>query len=505
MTRKQIGILVTLLLGTFMGALDIFVVAPALDTIQQGLHTSPRAITWAFTAYTLVLVVSQPFVAKLSDLYGRRWVYLACVVLFGAGSTLCATSTEFAPFIIGRAVQALGAGGVIPVASAVIADTFPKEKRGRTLGIVSSVFGLAFILGPPIGAWLTSGAHVGSIVTDWHAIFIVNLPIATAIIILGWRVLPTNAPMLRANAPFDARGMLLLAGTLFFLIFGLSQLDFSNVAVNFTNEAALPFVIFALFLLVAFIITESYVADPIVDVRAFSRRQLLITMCLSFSGGLMTSSIIYVPQLVERVAGLKAGAGGYYLLFVAITLLIGTPNAGRMLDRYGSRAVMLFGGLTSVVAFMVLLGAGRNMTLIVIALLGLGLGLSTFVGAPLRYIIVNEAAPGRRAASLAVLTVCSSVGQTVILPLGGALIASSVGNDAAIQGIHLYYVVVLGIVMVATGLIPLLKSRVVERAQLGTASLTPPIPPRTVKIRVSFTDPVLVNGQDMRPPVVSSR
>jgi EmrB/QacA subfamily drug resistance transporter len=504
MTRKQVWILVTLLLGTFMGALDIFVVAPALDAIQAGLHTTPRAITWAFTAYTLVLVVSQPFIAKLSDLYGRRWIYLACVALFGAGSALCATSSDFAPFIIGRAVQALGAGGVIPVASAVIADTFPEARRGTALGIVGSVFGLAFILGPPIGAWLTSGAHLGSLVTDWHAIFIVNLPIAAAIIILGWRVLPNVAPGLRAGLPFDGQGMLLLASALFFLIFGLSQLDFSHLAANFTNEAALPFVAFALFLLVPFIITEQHAADPIVDVRAFSRRQLVIAMCLSFCGGIITSSVVYVPELVERITGGKAGSGGYYLIFVAVTLFLGTPAVGRMIDRYGSRAVMLFGGLASAVAFALLLQAGSNLTLIAVALLLLGLGLSTFVGTPLRYIVLNEAAPARRAASLAVLTVCSSIGQTVILPLGGALIASSAGKDAAIRGIHLYYVVVLGIVLIAAALIPQLKSRAAEHARLARAAraTTPRTAVRPSNSRLADRSRA---SQGSRSPVVSSR
>ncbi|MBA3823132.1 MAG: MFS transporter [Ktedonobacterales bacterium] len=503
MTRKQIWILVTLLLGTFMGALDIFVVAPALSTIQAGLHTTPRAITWAFTAYTLVLVVSQPFVAKLSDLYGRRWVYLACVTLFGAGSALCATSSDFAPFIIGRAVQALGAGGVIPVASAVIADTFPAARRGTALGYVGSVFGLAFILGPLIGAWLTGGAHLGGIVTDWHAIFVVNLPIVAAIILLGWRVLPNVAPMQRADLPFDVRGMVLLAGALFFLIFGLSQLDFSNFAVNFTNEAALPFVLFALFLFVPFIVNERHAADPVVDVRAFSRRQLVIAMCLSFGGGIITSSVVYVPQLVERIAGLKAGAGGYYLVFVAITLFLGTPLVGRMIDRYGSRAVMFFGAVTSVIAFLLLLLAGRNLTLIIVALLLLGLGLSTFVGTPLRYIVLNEAAPDRRAASLAVLTVCSSVGQTVILPLGGALIASATGRDATINGIHQYYAVVLIIVTIATALIPLLKSRQTEQLTIATRPVAKP-----TRVAAGQPSPLKRSqGQDSaaRTPVVSSR
>src|SRR6185437_13565137 len=188
MARNQGWIIVTLLLGVFMGALDIFIVAPALGAIQTGLDVPARLITWSFTAYTLVLVVTQPFVAKLSDLYGRRWIYAGCVALFGAGSALCATSHAFAPFIIGRCVQAIGAGGILPVANAVIADLYPEEKRGGMLALNSIMFGVAFLLGPIIGGVLTQGLHIGGLVTNWHTIFVVNLPLSLIVVVLAARL-----------------------------------------------------------------------------------------------------------------------------------------------------------------------------------------------------------------------------------------------------------------------------------------------------------------------------
>ncbi len=481
MSRKQIGILITLLLGVFMGALDIFIVAPALDAIQSGLHITPRLVTWSFTAYTLVLVVSQPFISKLSDRLGRRWIYVLCVLIFGAGSALCAIAPIFPVFIAGRCVQAVGAGGIIPVASAVIADVFPVERRGMALGIVGSVWGLAFIVGPLIGSALTEGIHLGGIGTDWHSIFLVNLPLAALIVVMAMRSLPTKAPRLRSRLPFDWNGTILLALALFCVILGLTQLDFTTLAGNFTNEAAAPFVILGIAFLVPFRLVEHAAADPIVDFNAFGRKQLIVAMLLSINAGIITSSIVYVPQLVENTLHLQAGEGGFFLVFVALALTLGTPAVGRMIDRYGARAMMLAGGIVTISGLGWLLSTRDSVAGIIFALSLIGAGLATFVGTPLRYIVVNEAPPQRRAASLAVLTICNSIGQTLILPLGGALISSALAGqrqvtttqDAAhtLNAIHIYYLIVLGILIVAVLLAAQLKSHARELADRKVCQL----------------------------------
>lgn len=481
MSRNQVWILLTLLLGVFMGALDIFIIAPALGAIQAGLQISPRLITWSFSAYTLVLVVTQPLTATLSDRLGRRWIYVACVLLFGCGSALCAQATAFPLFIVGRSVQAIGAGGVIPVASAVIADVFPEEKRGTALGIVGSVFGLAFILGPIIGAVLTQGIHLGGVITNWHAIFVVNLPLVAVIAVLGARLLPEQARTHHARA-FDWSGALLLGASLFFLVFGLTQLNFNDFVANFRDEAAFPFILLGIFFLVPFWLHEARTPSPMVDTRILRRRQLIIAMLLSLCGGVVTTSIVYVPQLLENAFHLPAGAGGFYLVYVAVTLTLGTPIVGRLIDRIGSRAVIRGGTLLSVVAFTVLLLAGRNPVLLSLALMLIGFGLATFVGAPLRYIVINEVLPQRRAASISMLTVCSSMGQTIVLPLGGALISTALASahtatsqaDASVMAIHGFYTFVLLMLMSAVGLTVGLKTRQQELADRTQRQSPPP-------------------------------
>jgi EmrB/QacA subfamily drug resistance transporter len=489
MSRRQRWLLVTLLLGVFMGALDIFIVAPALGSIQSGLHISSRVVTWTLTAYTLVYVVSQPLVGKLSDRFGRRWVYVACVAVFGAGSLMSAHAGHFSALVIGRCVQAIGAGGIIPVASAVIADVFPPARRGAALGIVGSVFGLALIIGPVLGSLLTAGVRIGTMTTDWHSLFLVNVPLAVAIVLLAARLLPREAPRQRARMRFDWNGAVLLALALFCIIFGLTQIDFASWSANFTGNDAVPVVLCGLALLVPFWLNEQSVADPIVDVRAFSRRQLVIAMCLSAGAGIITSSIVFVPQLVEATFHLKSGEGGYSLVAVALALFLGTPVVGRLIDRRGSRSLLLAGAAITGFALALMLAAGSSPGTLVAALLLVGAGLATFTGTPLRYIVLNEAAPRRRAASLAVLSVCNSVGQTLALPLGGAIIAST-ARSRTVPALHAFYLIVLGVVLLGLLLALGLKTRASEVSRA-----------RPHRVESRLPSPALEPMEAMRQPV----
>ncbi len=186
-----------------MAALDIAIVGPALPTIQQIFGVNERALAWVFTIYVLMNLVGTPLLAKLSDRFGRRTIYVLAVSLFALGSLLVVVApvSAFWFVLLGRAVQGLGAGGIFPVASAVIGDTFPPEKRGSALGLIGAVFGLAFIIGPIVGGVL--------LLFSWRWVFAINLPIALVVILLAWRELPSARR--KELLPFDWAGMATLA------------------------------------------------------------------------------------------------------------------------------------------------------------------------------------------------------------------------------------------------------------------------------------------------------
>ena len=213
--RIRNRILLVLFLGVLMGALDIAIVGPALHSIQNTFDVDERAIAWTFTIYVLFNLVGTPLMAKLSDVFGRRSIYVLDVTIFALGSLLVAASSSFGMLLVGRSVQGLGAGGIFPVASAVIGDTFPPEKRGSALGLIGAVFGIAFIVGPILGGVL--------LLLGWQALFVVNLPIAAAVIMLSLRWLPTTRSQRRRA--FDWPGMAALGSLLAALAYGVNQID----------------------------------------------------------------------------------------------------------------------------------------------------------------------------------------------------------------------------------------------------------------------------------------
>ena len=193
---------VVYLLGLCMGALDMGIVNPARTVIQNTLSVDDSLGVWIITIYTLAYAVSIPIMGKLADRHGRKGVYLLCILLFGIGSALCGVAQDLGNFwiLIGaRVIQALGGGGIMPVATAEFGTAFPEEKRGMALGIVGMVYGLASILGPTVGSAILEvfGA------TQWQFIFYVNIPICIIVLILGVVLRAFAAPL---SALFGVEG-----------------------------------------------------------------------------------------------------------------------------------------------------------------------------------------------------------------------------------------------------------------------------------------------------------
>lgn len=139
-----------LLIGVLMAALDISIVGPAIPSIEKTLWVDEQLLSWIFSIYVLANLTGIPLMSKLSDVYGRRNIYILSVLLFGLGSIIVAISDTFWTLMVGRLIQGFGASGILPVASAVVGDIYPIEKRGRMLGLIGATFGIAFMLGPVI-------------------------------------------------------------------------------------------------------------------------------------------------------------------------------------------------------------------------------------------------------------------------------------------------------------------------------------------------------------------
>ena len=182
-------IMVIYLCGIFMGAIDTSVVTPARTVIQNGLGVGDQTGIWMITIYTLAYASSIPIMGKLADRLGRKTIYLICIILFGTGSLLAGLSQyigHFGFFLMARAIQVIGGGGIMPIASAEFGTTFPEDKRGMALGMVGGVYGIATVVGGSLGSAILGAFGL----QNWGFIFFINIPISLFIIICGFIFYP---------------------------------------------------------------------------------------------------------------------------------------------------------------------------------------------------------------------------------------------------------------------------------------------------------------------------
>lgn len=420
-TRKRNQLLLVLFVGVLMGALDIAIVGPALPAIRASFGVDDRQLAWVFTAYVLGNLVGTPLMAKLSDTFGRRSIYVLDVALFAGGSLMVALSPAFGVLVLGRAVQGLGAGGIFPVASAVIGDTFPVEKRGSALGMIGAVFGVAFLVGPILGGVIL-------LLLDWHWLFLVNLPIAAALIAAALRLLPTTRAAQRR--PFDWAGLAVLTTLLTAMVYGFNQLDTAHVGASLVTWPVGGALLAAAALTPLFVAIERRVPDPLLHLSLFTRRQMTLVNLFAALAGFAEAAIVFVPALLVAAFGVVESTASFMLLPVVLVMAVGSPLAGRTLDRAGSRLVVLT-GTTALAAGLLLVGTlPVSVATFYLSAVLVGWGLSWLLGAPLRYIMLNEAPRSQRAAAQAALALSTRVGQL----LGGAAVgaaAASFGGGVA--------------------------------------------------------------------------
>lgn len=410
------SVLVILFVGVLLGALDIAVVGPALPAIQESFGVGSRALSWVFSIYVLFYLVGAPLLAKVSDRQGRRFVYAASVGLFAVGSLLVALSPSFGLVLLGRAVQAFGAGGIFPVASAVIAETVPAERRGRVLGLIGAVFGLAFLLGPLLGGVLLR--------FGWPWLFLVNVPIAAGLVVAGLRTLPRTTA--EKPAAFDGLGAALLSLTLAALVWGISHLDTADLATSLKSERVWPSLLLVVIAVPLFWRVERSAADPVLHPDLFRSNQLRLVGAIALAAGLVEAGMVFLPDMAVVGLSVQASTASLMMLPLVLTLTIGAPLAGRMLDRAGARPVVQMGLVLTVIGLVLFAWLPLNTVSFYAAGCAIGFGLSGLLGAPLRYIMLQEAGESRRGAGQGLLTLFLSVGQLI----GSAVIGGVVGSNA---------------------------------------------------------------------------
>ena len=438
-------ILILFLIGVFMGALDTGIIGPVLPAIEQTYNLTARDSSWVYTLFVITFMVGSPVMAKFSDFYGRKKIFIIDVALFAIGSALIAFSFNIESIYLGRIIQGLGCGGLFPVASAFIGDTFPLEDRGKALGLLGAVFGVSAIAGPLVGAAL--------IPYGWNLCFTINLPISVFLMIFAYYILPGAED--ERTLIMDYLGLMVLILLSFLLAYGLNQIDSNNFIPSLLSVNVLPFLLAFIIVLPIFIRIEKRAEESIVPIHMFADTEIAVTCIETFCYGIIYSTVIFIPSFVILSMGFNDQQASLMLIPILGANAVTAPILGRILDSVGSRKIMNIGTLLILIGLLIIIIYPTNMILFLVAGCLIGVGFVTLIGAPIRYIVLCEAKPNERGAGQAIVNMLSSTGQLI----GGALMGGVIASFSGILGYRISFIIAAVVSIIAFCFTLKLKSR----------------------------------------------
>jgi EmrB/QacA subfamily drug resistance transporter len=413
--RAKMEILFAVLLGLFLGALDQTIVGPALPTIVTQLSGNDYYV-WAITIYLLTSTISVPFWGKLSDIYGRKPIFMIGIVIFLIGSALSGLSQNMGMLILFRGIQGIGAGSLFPVALAVIGDLFTPQERGKYQGLFGAVFGIAFVVGPLIGGFLTE--NVG-----WHWIFYVNIPIGIVSLIVIQRLLPT-VKTASATRNFDLIGGAIFTVAMVFLLVGLTNKQFGE----WTDPTVGGFILVGLIGTVLFIVAESRAKEPIVPLDLWRNRTYSASMVSTFFAAFaFFGAIVFLPRWFQVVESFSPTNSGLAALPLMVGLIASSIGSGFLVSRTGRYKWLLVGAI-ALMGFATLLMTQLTKDTPVpvvwlwmfIAGLGVGPTFSVFT------IVIQNAVPFRQlGVATSNLTFFRQIGGTIALAFVGTIFGTT--------------------------------------------------------------------------------
>ena len=439
-------ILMVLFLGVFIGSLDLGIVGPALPAIQSYFGVNERMSSWLFTIYILFLMIGTPLMAKLSDTYGRKTLYIVDVLLFAFGSIITIFAFSFEMLLIGRAIQGFGAGGIFPVANAVIGDNFPPEKQGNAMGITSSVWGLSGVLGPIFGGLLLK--------YSWQWLFVINIPLSIFIIIASIYILPKSEMV--NGIHFDWKGLSVMGVLVACLAYGVNQVNTNNVLSSLSSADVLPFLFIAIVLLPVLWKIESSAKDPLIQIDLFKSKEVRLLGTFFIGTGLTQAATVFIPSFAVVALSLTTSNASLMVMPMALLMAIGAPIIGKLLDSLGSKIIMIAGTSILVIGLFIIGLFPESFYLFITAGVLIGVGMATVIGSPPRYIMIVESPPKHRASGQALININSSAGQLI----GGALLGAIIGSQAGKMGGYQSAFMIMGFVAIVMTLLTLgLKNR----------------------------------------------
>ncbi|HMK46292.1 MAG TPA: MFS transporter [Methanocella sp.] len=451
-------LLLVLALGVFMTALDSYIFVPALPTIVQDLNTSLDWVSWTMTIFMLFWTAIMPLAGKLSDIYGRKRMYLAGITLFTLGSIACSLSWDIYSLIAFRGLQAIGAGLVMPAAISALSSAVPEERKGKTMGSLMAMAAVAMIVGPNIGGFFIQ--HFG-----WRSVFYINIPLGLIAILL---MLKFNESFGESKQKIDILGSVLLVTSLGALMLGLVRLE----TLPLQDITVWPLFAATALLTMILVLFEIKTVDPILKIPLISRVDVLslnlaqLTLNLS-----LICVMIYVPSFAQYILKMNVQDSGTILTPLSVALMFAAITGGFLLDRFGAKIMLLTGAIVTTGAVIYLAEYVTDSTSLAIALatigIGLGLGMGAFQIIMLTYMPDNEKGTGT-----GIMITFKNIGSTVGSVIGGFFLSQATRHEVTLgEAFHNVFWIGVYSAAISVALITILITW--DRRRKATKPVTP--------------------------------
>lgn len=422
LSRPQVlAILAGMMLTLLLAAMDQTIVGTAMPKVIASLNGFDR-YPWVTTAYLLTSTIAVPVFAKLSDLYGRKWFYLGGTVIFIVASWLCGAAGDMPlpldgmnQLILSRGLQGIGGGAIMGLSSTIIGDLFPPAERGKYQGLFSAVFGMASVLGPGLGGWITD--HL-----SWRWAFYVNAPVGVLAVLVLYLTFPYFRPP-AVRRVIDWLGLAMLCAWLVPLLLALTRVSTEGWA----STGVLSLLAFSLCMLPVFLLVERRAVEPLLPLGLFRIPGIAVaTMAVFLLGMSIFSVFLYLPLFLQGVMGASAAESGSLLTPLMLTAIVSSIASGQLIARTGHYKWLAVLGAAATAVSMVLLTfmdleTTRAEVIRNVMLCGLGFGAIQ----PIFALVVQNAAPQEQlGAATASTQFFRSIGSTIGVAIFGSILLS---------------------------------------------------------------------------------
>ncbi|SHO48375.1 MDR family MFS transporter [Anaerocolumna xylanovorans] len=425
MNLKRRNLIISIMLVMFLAAVEGTIVTMATPTITKDLHGF-ELISLVFSVYLLTSAISTPIYGKFADLYGRKKMLIIAILLFLTGSFLCGLSQSMIMLIAFRAIQGLGAGGILTISYTIVGDEFPLEERSKIQGGLSTVWGIATLVGPFLGGFLID-------MLSWHWIFFINIPFG--LLAVGFLQSSLEETAIKKKQSIDYAGIITLSlaviSLLSIFIFGQNTASYRSSFFTISGAAVTALLLFLFYKI------EKKAKEPIIPSGIFTKTSTIVNLLSFLIYATLMGIDVYMPLYLQNILGYQPTISGLAMLPMSISWLGVTFVLGKLFIRYGGKAVTVVSNILILISTLLFATLGMNSPILLVLLYGfiVGIGFGGVTTA-LTIIVQDSVEYSMRGVAVATNSLLRTLGQTIGISIFGGIFNMNVARYFMNHGIE---------------------------------------------------------------------